>query len=172
MWPFSRLNWYFFQDLWLIRGFLSGTVIKNLPAHAGDARDTGSISGSGRWRRTWQPTPVFLPGKFHGQRSLVGYSPLGCKESDITEHTLITIYCNKSCLNVDSVSITIPYSPNLLPFFILSKYSLCTVALTLAVWGMTAKLVWFLFPFSHIHSYCRSNFNIWFFLIENFYLFT
>ena len=36
-------------------------------------------------RRKWQPTPVLLPGKFHGQRSLVGYSPWGCKESDTTE---------------------------------------------------------------------------------------
>ena len=35
----------------------------------------------------WQPTPVFLPGKFHGQRSLVGCSPQGHKESDTTEHT-------------------------------------------------------------------------------------
>ena len=34
------------------------------------------------WRRAWQPTPVFLSGKSHGQRSPVGYSPLGCKESD------------------------------------------------------------------------------------------
>ena len=32
-----------------------------------------------------EPTPVFLPGKFHGQRSLVGYSPWGCEESDTTE---------------------------------------------------------------------------------------
>ena len=37
------------------------------------------------WRRKWQPTPVFLPGEFHGQRSLVGYSPRGFKESDRTE---------------------------------------------------------------------------------------
>ena len=37
------------------------------------------------WRRAWQPTPVFLPGKSHGQRSLVGYSLLGHKESDTTE---------------------------------------------------------------------------------------
>ena len=37
------------------------------------------------WRREWQPTPVFLPGKFHGQRSLAGYSPWCCKESDMTE---------------------------------------------------------------------------------------
>ena len=39
------------------------------------------------WRRAWQPTPVFLPGKFHGQRSLVGYSRWGGKESDMTEAT-------------------------------------------------------------------------------------
>ena len=43
----------------------------------------GNIAG----RREWQPSPVFLPGKSHGQRSLVGYSPWGCKESDTTEAT-------------------------------------------------------------------------------------
>ena len=48
------------------------------------------------WRRAWQPTPVFLPGKFHGQRSLVGYSPWGRKESDTpgrlhTAHIIETI---------------------------------------------------------------------------------
>ena len=37
------------------------------------------------WRRKWQPTPVFLPGKSHGRRSLVGYSPWGGKELDTTE---------------------------------------------------------------------------------------
>ena len=37
------------------------------------------------WRRQWHPTPVLLPGKSHGPRSLVGYSPWGCKESDTTE---------------------------------------------------------------------------------------
>ena len=37
------------------------------------------------WRRKWQPTPVFLPGEAHGQRSLVGYSPWGRKESDTTK---------------------------------------------------------------------------------------
>ena len=34
------------------------------------------------WNRAWQPTPVFLPGESHGQRSLAGYSPWGFKESD------------------------------------------------------------------------------------------
>ena len=37
------------------------------------------------WRRAWQPTPVFLPGESYGQRSLAGYSPWGCKESEMTE---------------------------------------------------------------------------------------
>ena len=40
------------------------------------------------WSRKWQSTPVFLPGESHGQRSLVGYSPWGHKESDMTEHTI------------------------------------------------------------------------------------
>ena len=39
---------------------------------------------SSAWRRTWQPTPVLLPGKSHGQRGLVGYSPWGCEELDTT----------------------------------------------------------------------------------------
>ena len=39
------------------------------------------------WKRKWQPTPVFLPGKSHQQRSLEGYSPWGHKESEASEHT-------------------------------------------------------------------------------------
>jgi len=39
------------------------------------------------WRRKWQPTPIFLSGEPHGQRSLVGYSPWDHKESDMTEAT-------------------------------------------------------------------------------------
>jgi len=42
------------------------------------------------WRKKWQPTPVFLPGKFPGWRSLAGYSPWGCKESDMTERLRFT----------------------------------------------------------------------------------
>ena len=50
-------------------------MVKNLPANAGDARDAGSIPGRKiPWRRAWQTTLVFLPGRFHGQRSLLGYS--------------------------------------------------------------------------------------------------
>ena len=42
------------------------------------------------WRRKWQPTPVPLPGKADGQRSLVSYSPWGCKELDMTEQIHFT----------------------------------------------------------------------------------
>ena len=44
-------------------------------------------------RRKWKPTPVFLPETFHGQRSLVGYSPQGCKESERPEHALTVPIC-------------------------------------------------------------------------------
>ena len=48
-------------------------------------RETWLQIGKILWRRAWQPTPVFLPGEPHEQRSLVGYSPWGRKESDMTE---------------------------------------------------------------------------------------
>ena len=48
------------------------------------------------WRREWQSTPIFIPGEFHGQRSLEGYSPLGCKESDKTERLTHTREINST----------------------------------------------------------------------------
>ena len=56
-------------------------MVKNLPVMQ------GSIPGLGRFPEegTGKPTPVFLPGEFHGQRRLVGYSPYGQKELDMTE---------------------------------------------------------------------------------------
>ena len=55
-------------------------------------RETGFNPWLGKipWRRRWQPTPVLMPGKFHGWRSLVGYSPWGCKELDTTERLHFT----------------------------------------------------------------------------------
>ena len=47
-----------------------------------------------RWRRKWQPTPVLLPGKSHGWRSLIGYSPWCPKESDTTEQLHFHFYCH------------------------------------------------------------------------------
>ena len=43
------------------------------------------VTGDGRWRRQWHPTPVLSPGKSHGRRSLVGYSPWGLNKLDTTE---------------------------------------------------------------------------------------
>jgi len=67
-------------------GFSCGSVVKNQPTNAGGV---GSIPGLGISPGEgnplqWQPTPVFLPGKSHGQKSLAGYSPLCLNESDVT----------------------------------------------------------------------------------------
>ena len=77
--------------------FTGGSVVKNLPASVGDL---GSIPGSRRspWRRKWQPTPIFLPGKSHGQRNLEGCSPWDRKrvrhdsvtQQNILEFNLLT----------------------------------------------------------------------------------
>ena len=53
-------------------------MVKNPPTNAGGARDSGLILRSKTlWRRKWQPTSVFLFGKFNGQMSLAGCSPWG-----------------------------------------------------------------------------------------------
>ena len=66
-------------------------LVKNLPANALGARDVGSIPGSGRSPGIGNGNPLQYSclenWKSHGQRSLVGYSPWGCKELDMTEHT-------------------------------------------------------------------------------------
>ena len=70
-----------FYHLDLIMGFLGGSAVRNLPANVGDTRDMGSDPWIQKmpWRRKWQCTLVFLPGEFHGQRSLAYYSPWGLK---------------------------------------------------------------------------------------------
>ena len=56
---------------------------KNLPAM--QETQVRSLGMEDPWRREWRPTPVFLPRRLHGQRSLANYSPGGLKESDMTE---------------------------------------------------------------------------------------
>ena len=58
------------------------------------------------WRRKWHPTPVLLPGKSHGQRSLIGYSPWGNKESDLTEQ-LHFCWFRKLWLKLTSIKLTL-----------------------------------------------------------------
>ena len=63
-----------YSDIW---GFPGGSTVKNLPLMQELEFWVGKIP----WRRKWPPTPVFLPGKSHGQRSLVGYSLWGLKKN-------------------------------------------------------------------------------------------
>ena len=69
---------------WVSQGFSGGSDSKESACSAGDL---GSIPGLGRspGEGNGYPFPVFFPGEFHGQRSLVDYSPWGHKESDTTE---------------------------------------------------------------------------------------
>jgi len=79
-------------------------MVKNLPAVW--ETQVQSLGWEDPLEREWLPTPVFLPGEFHGQRNLVGFSPWGCKEPDMTEqliHTCIlykTLYMILSSKNV------------------------------------------------------------------------
>ena len=67
-------------------------MVKNELVNAGDIRDRIDLwVRKIPWRRKWQPSPVFLPEEFHGQRSLVGYSPWGLKESDMTERLSLSM---------------------------------------------------------------------------------
>ena len=89
------ISWKCLFPLWLLLRILSkgwiftllspspvALVEKNLPDNAGDMRYRFSPwMWKTPWRREWHPTPVFLPGEFHGQMSLVSYSPWSCKES-------------------------------------------------------------------------------------------
>ena len=106
-------------------GCPGGSVSKESACNTRDIKDMGSIPGSGRSPRkgNGNPTPVFLPGESHGQRSLAGYSPWGRKELDTTEwptHTqktyILYIHTHKhkkeyyySAIKKNEI---MPYAPN------------------------------------------------------------
>ena len=85
-WRGEKKEWIFPSGRELVRVSQVAVVVKNPPADAGDARDSGLIpelgrsSGGGNCKLL-----IFLPGKFHGQRSLADYSPWGHKELDTTD---------------------------------------------------------------------------------------
>jgi len=90
----------------LILGFLSGSAVKNLTANVGDAGDVGLIPRSGRslgggHDNTFQYSCLK---KSRGQRSLVGYSPLGHKQSDMNEVTEHGMACSYYFLFLSFVS--------------------------------------------------------------------
>ena len=67
----------------IIKGFPGGSDSKKNQPETWD-----TWVGKKPWRRAWQPTPVFLPEESQEQRSLVGYSPWACKESDMTKQSV------------------------------------------------------------------------------------
>ena len=74
---------------WMGKGFPGGTAGKDPACQCRRHKRYKFQPCVGKlpWRRAWQPTPVFLPGESHGQKSLAGYSAWGHKESDTTEAT-------------------------------------------------------------------------------------
>ena len=73
----------YFSSIGQSRASLVAQMVKNLPA----MQETWvrSLDQEDPLEKEWQPTLLFLPGEFHGQRSLVDYSPRGCKESEMNE---------------------------------------------------------------------------------------
>ena len=97
---------------------LVAQTVKNLPV----MQKTGFNSWVGKspWRRNWWPTPVFLPGKSHGQRRLAGYSTWGHKESDTTERLTLSILHTRNHSNRWKYSIE--YDKILVPMELTSQY--------------------------------------------------
>ena len=91
--------------------FLKRSPLNTLPISSYFDPHYSFISSKEIWRTKWQPTPVFLPGESHGQRSLglVGYSPWGRKESDTTER--LTLHTQRCTLALLLVSCLLSVSP-------------------------------------------------------------
>ena len=105
-WGFNLSPIFYCVICLFVRASLEAQLVKDLPANAGDTRDVGLIPGSGRFPGEGNTgnTPVVLPGKFHGQRSLTGYSPCGRKESDMTEHTCLVFLLLKELFILFTIS--------------------------------------------------------------------
>ena len=92
--PFRSVEaWYpYNSSIPMTEGFRGGTSGKKPACQCRTHKRRGFDPWVGKipWRRAWQPVLVFLPEEFHGQRSLVDYSPWSCKESDTTEVTSLT----------------------------------------------------------------------------------
>ena len=85
----KRLSSSSSNQIFILKGFPGGAIGKEPACQCRRWKRCRFSLQVGKipWRRAWQPTPVLLHGEFHGQRSLVGYSPWDCKELDTTEGT-------------------------------------------------------------------------------------
>ena len=80
-----RISWTEEHGGLLSTGCKESGTTERLHFHFHSLEETLILGKTEGWRRKWQPLLVFLPGESHGQRSLVGYSPWGCKEEHMTE---------------------------------------------------------------------------------------
>ena len=85
------------------KGFPGDSVVKNPLVNAGDSEDSGLTPGWGRSPGGGNGNPLQYSclENPHGERSLVGYSPWGCKESDTTEHSMAAAVHNNGSVNKD-----------------------------------------------------------------------
>ena len=135
----------------LHQAFPGGLVVKNPPANAGDTRLTGFDPWVGKipWRRKWQPSPVFLPGKSHGQRSLVGYCPLGHKESDTTKGlSTHTHHVASVSLNLEQFSVLLLWSLTVLKS---AGFSFWKLTLNLGPSNISHDQTWAMHPWLESH---------------------
>ena len=95
------------------------------------------------WRRKWQPTLVFLPGKFHGWRILIGYSPWGHKESDTTEwlhfHFVNREYICIFILNFLRLVVKPSLWPILVNAYVHLKKGVCSAVIGCCILQMSVK---------------------------------
>ena len=89
----SHLVWFFFFLIFVYVCMWASQVVRGQESDCQCRRCRfNPWSRKIPWRRKWQPAPVFLPGKSYRQRSLVGYSPQGGKESDMTEQLSVCMH--------------------------------------------------------------------------------
>ena len=119
-------------------GFPGGAAVKKPPANVGDTGDVGLIP----WRTKWQPTPLFLPGKSHGHRSLVGCSPRGRTRLSDWGHTHASSSVFYPVLSLSMLSIT-----NIFP----KKH------IFLLLWLFLSSPPGLLFPLNFISLYFSSS---------------
>ena len=112
-----------------------------------NSRNIASLKADLRlyWRRKWQPTPVFLPGKLHGWKSLAGYSPKGHKESDTTEQLHSSYIFLEDPLLCEVIGTNTPKDDIYVIFIFWVLWKLCVwlQALHLVLLLQTRNLPWF-----------------------------
>ena len=96
----------------ILLGCPGGSDGKESPACSAGEREFDPWAWKIPWRRKWQSTPASLPGEFHGQRSLAGYSPWGRKESDTTERLTLSLSSfHQSVLDLKGAGSNVPLKP-------------------------------------------------------------